>query len=78
MCPKEGHRNDPKMEHLPWEDRLRAGAVQPREEKAPGRPESSLSVSKGDCKKEGDRLFGRVCCDRTRGSGFKLKDLDWT
>ena len=34
------------MEHLPYKDRLRAGAVQRREEKALGRPESSLSVFK--------------------------------
>jgi len=30
------------MEQLPYRDRLRAGAVQPGEEKALGRPESSL------------------------------------
>ena len=28
---------------------------------------------KGGCKKEGDRLFNRICCDRTRGNGFKQK-----
>lgn len=25
-------------------------------------------------KKEGDRLFSRICCDRIRGSGFRLKE----
>ena len=29
---------------------------------------------KGGCKKEGDRLFSRDCCDRTRGNNFKLKE----
>jgi len=31
-------------------------------------------ITKGVCKKEGDRLFSRVCCDRTRGNYFKLKE----
>jgi len=25
-------------------------------------------------KKEGDRIFGRACCDTTRGNGFKPKE----
>ena len=36
------------QQHLPYEDELRAGAVHLGEEKALGRPESSLSVSKGE------------------------------
>jgi len=32
------------MEHLPYKDRLRAGAVQPGEEKALGRPDRSFSI----------------------------------
>jgi len=52
----------------------RVGAIQRGEEKATVRPKSSLSVSKGDdYKKEGDRIFGRVCCDRVRGNDFKLE-----
>ena len=29
---------------------------------------------KGSCKKEGDRLFSRVCCDRKKENCFKLKE----
>ena len=35
------------LEHLSYEDRLKVGVVQPGEEKAPGRPYSSLPVPKG-------------------------------
>jgi len=31
-----------------------------------------LSVSKGGYKKERDRVFNRICCDRTRRNVFKL------
>ncbi|KAK4811018.1 hypothetical protein QYF61_015722 [Mycteria americana] len=29
---------------------------------------------KGASKKDGERLFSRACCNRTRGNGFKLKE----
>ena len=41
------------LEHLSYKGRLRAGAVQPEEEKAPRRPESSLSVSKRAVRNKG-------------------------
>jgi len=43
--PQDYHRNDPRDGTPPCNNRLRAGAVQPGEEKAPGRPRSGLSVS---------------------------------
>ena len=45
--PKEEHKNGPRDGTPPYEDGLRAAAVQPGEEKALGRAESSLSVSEG-------------------------------
>jgi len=45
--PEEGHGNDPRDGTPPCEDRLRAGAVQPGEEKAVRRAESRPSVSTG-------------------------------
>jgi len=35
----------------------------------------STSYLKGAYKKDGDRLFSRAGCDRTRGNGFKLKEV---
>ena len=71
--PEEGHKHDPRDgTPLLRKQAERAGAVQPGEEKALGRPESGLSVSKVDCKKEGDRSFSRVCDDRTRL--YKLRE----
>jgi len=60
------------MENLPCEDRLRELRLFSLE-KAPGRPESSLSISKGSYKKEGNRLFTRVSCARTRRNDFSTK-----
>ena len=34
----------------------------------------ALQYLKGSCKKEGDRLFSRVCCDKTWGNGLKLEE----
>lgn len=45
--PEEDHKNDLRDGTPPCEDRMKAGSVQPGEEKALGRPESGFSVSKG-------------------------------
>lgn len=35
---------------------------------------AAFRYPKGGCKKEGGRLFVRVCGDRTRENGFKMKE----
>jgi len=48
-CPEKSHRNDPWNGTLLLQGQAeRAGAVQPGEEKAMRRPDSGLSVSKGE------------------------------
>ena len=52
-----------------------AGAVQPGEEKAPGRPDSDLSVSTGELQERREQTGSlAVCCNRTSGNGLKLKE----
>jgi len=72
-------RKDTKMiqglEHLYYKDRLRElGLVQPGEEKAAGRPYSSLPVPEGGYRKNGGNIFSSACCDRARSNGFKLRE----
>jgi len=43
-------------------------------EKAAGRPYSSLPALERAYRKDGDNLFSKACCDRTRSNGFKLKE----
>jgi len=35
---------------------------------------AAFQYLKGAYKKDGDRLFSRACCNRTRGSSFNLKE----
>ena len=62
------------MEHLPYEIRLRdLGLFSLQKRRVQGGLRAAFQYLKGSCKKEGDRLFSRVCCDRTRGNSFRLK-----
>jgi len=35
---------------------------------------AAFQYLKGACGKDGENLFNRGCCDRTRNNGFKLKE----
>ena len=63
------------IEHLPYEDRLRELRLFILEKR---RHRDDLIAAflylEGRYKKEGDKLLSRVCYDRTRGNGFKLKE----
>jgi len=52
----------------------RVGVVRSGEGKAPRRPYCGHQYLKGACKKDGERLFSRICCDKTRENGFKVKE----
>jgi len=82
VCPEEGHRNDPRdWRTSSWEDRLRELGLFSLEKRSLwGDLRVAFQNLQEGYKKEEERLFSAVCCDRTRGNGFKLKEgrWDWT
>ena len=63
------------MEFLPCDGRLRElGLCSLEKRRLQGDLRVAFQYLKRGCKKEGDRLFSRVCCDRTMGNGFTLQE----
>ena len=55
------------------EDRLRELGLFSLERRFQGTQQEAFQYLKGDYKKEGDKLFNRIYCDRTGESSFKLR-----
>jgi len=63
------------LEHLCYEERLRElGLLSLEKRRIQGDLIAAFQYSKGAYKKDGDRLFIRVCYNKTRGNGLKLKE----
>ena len=64
-----------RMKHLSYEGRLRElGLCSLEKRRLRVDPIAAFHYLKGSYRKEGDILFSRVCGDRTRGHGLKLKE----
>ena len=74
--PEEGHRSDLRDKTpLLWGQAESCwGCAAWREGCEKKRLRAACQYQPGGCKKEGDRLHSKVCGDRTRGNGFKLKE----
>ncbi|KAK4826261.1 hypothetical protein QYF61_006708 [Mycteria americana] len=63
------------LEHLSYEDRLRElGLFSLEKRRLWGVLTAAFQHLKGAYRKDGDRLFSKACCDRTRSNGFKLRE----
>jgi len=62
------------MEYLPYKGRLRKLGLCSLEKRWLGDELRAACQYLRGCRKQGDILFSRFCCDRTSGNSFKLKE----
>ncbi|KFW69648.1 hypothetical protein AS28_01016, partial [Pygoscelis adeliae] len=63
------------MEHLSYEERLRELGLFSLERRRLWEDLiAAFQYLNGAYKKDGDKLFSRACCDRTKSNGFKLEE----
>jgi len=61
------------LEHLSYKQRLReSGLFSLEKRRLQGDLIAAFQYLKGAYRKDGENLFSKACCDRTRSKGFKL------
>jgi len=63
------------LEHLSCEERLRElGLFSLEKRRLQGDIRGAFRYLKGAYRKDGENIFSRACCGRTRSNGFKLRE----
>jgi len=75
VSPEEATKMIRGLELLSYKDRLRElGLFSLEKRRLQGDFIVAFQYLKGAYRKDGDKLFSRTCCDRTRYNGFKLTE----